>query len=315
MKHDCTAPAFKDILPMGAQNVQACWHYTDDGVQIRSLFWPRPGARGVVYILTGRTEYAEKYGDVAAALVDAGLNVVAIDWRGQGLSQRLLDDPKKGHVGDFWDYQKDLTTVRAFFDQLLKPQPVFMLAHSMGGAIGLRALMQGFDVQAACFSAPMWGIELAPPLTTVAQVLGWGLGMVGADDAYVPSAGPTPYLESQAFEGNTLTDHAPTYARLQDQLRAHPELGLGGPTVRWLNLALDETDALAQMPAPAVPCLTLMGEDEAIVRKDRIISRMEHWPQGRLLRLPGKRHEMLMSDPATQSRLIGDMLDLFTPSV
>ena len=31
-----------------------------------------------------------------------------MDWRGQGGSQRMLSNPRKGHVRGFWEYDRDL---------------------------------------------------------------------------------------------------------------------------------------------------------------------------------------------------------------
>jgi len=64
--------------------------------------------------------------------------VAVMDWRGQGGSDRLLDDPRKGHVGDFADYDADL---RMFMKDIVLPDcppPYTGLGHSMGGAILMR---------------------------------------------------------------------------------------------------------------------------------------------------------------------------------
>ncbi len=50
----------------------------------------------------------EKFFEVIGDLRARGFAVATIDWRGQGGSQRLLPDPRKGHIGDFSAYQLDL---------------------------------------------------------------------------------------------------------------------------------------------------------------------------------------------------------------
>ncbi|MFZ9133728.1 MAG: alpha/beta fold hydrolase, partial [Gemmobacter sp.] len=163
-------------LAQGPEGAEAFRVRAADGVAVRLVVWPRPGARGSVLILPGRTEYAEKYGPVAADLARAGLAAAAIDWRGQGLADRLLPDPMKGHVGHFAEYQADLDACLLALaaregDDL--PRPRLMLAHSMGGAIGLRALLRGAGgFAAAAFSAPMWGLSLGG-----GRALGWALGL------------------------------------------------------------------------------------------------------------------------------------------
>ena len=94
-------------------------------------------------ILPGRTECIEKYGRAARDLVARGYSVISIDWRGQGLADRPLADHHAGHVGDFSEYQQDLDAMLAEAERAGLPKPYFMLAHSMGGAIGLRGLVRG----------------------------------------------------------------------------------------------------------------------------------------------------------------------------
>ena len=82
-----------------------------DGVRLRVGLWPKRDARGTVLIFPGRTEYVEKYGRAASEFAARGYAVATIDWRGQGLSERLIDDPLTGHVFDFADYQIDVAAL------------------------------------------------------------------------------------------------------------------------------------------------------------------------------------------------------------
>src|ERR1700761_9309877 len=81
---------------------------TPDGLTLRYARWEPPaGRKGTVCIFQGRTEYVEKYFETVRDLRARGFAVATFDWRGQGLSQRLLPDPLKGHVQRFSDYQID----------------------------------------------------------------------------------------------------------------------------------------------------------------------------------------------------------------
>ena len=109
---------------------------TPDGVSIRFARWPPPsGRKGTVCIFNGRTEFIEKYFEVARELHARGFAVATIDWRGQGLSERLLRDTRKGHVTNFAKYVIDLET---FMREVVLPDcppPLFALkdADSRGG--------------------------------------------------------------------------------------------------------------------------------------------------------------------------------------
>ena len=132
--------------------------------RVRAAVWPG-GARGAVFLCSGRTEYIEKYGRVIGELTARGFSVVTCDWRGQGLSDRALADPMKGHVGDFAEYQRDVEAVLASPEAAAVGPTRVMICHSMGGAIGLRALVDGrVAPEAVIFSAPMFGLTLSTAL-------------------------------------------------------------------------------------------------------------------------------------------------------
>jgi len=162
------APLFTDIHP-GPEGGMAHWVETSDGKRIRVGHWPVSGAKGTVLLFPGRTEYIEKYGPAASDLAARGLGTIAIDWRGQGLADRLLDDPRVGHVDAFSDYQKDVAAMLRAARALSLPRPFYLLAHSMGGCIGLRAVIEGLPVQAAAFTGPMW-VSISPLTCALSQL-------------------------------------------------------------------------------------------------------------------------------------------------
>lgn len=99
---------FDQVLAEGPENVRAYWVTASDGVRLRVAVWPTQTPRGTIVLFPGRTEYVEKYGRVAQDFTAAGYAVTAIDWRGQGRADRVFEDPRLGHVGEFQDYQKDV---------------------------------------------------------------------------------------------------------------------------------------------------------------------------------------------------------------
>ena len=295
------APLFADIAG-GPPGGKAVWALAGDGVRLRVGVWPGGGG-GTVLLFPGRTEYVEKYGITARALAGAGLATAVIDWRGQGLSERLIGDHALGHVADFSDYQRDVAAMLTVADEMALPAPRYLLAHSMGGAIGLAALGGGLAVRAVAFSAPMWGIALPAGLHPVAAVVARLARLTKLGARAVPgNSGRAPYLLTEPFERNALTHDREMWQRLVDQLRARPELALGAPTLGWLAAALDETARLARLPSPPVPTLTLMGSEEAVVETTAIRTRMSAWPQGQVLQLDGARHEPLMERAGIRRR-------------
>ena len=301
------APLYAEVAdaPPGGR---AVWLTASDGVRIRAAHWPG-GARGTVVIVPGRTECIEKYGVVAADMVAAGYHAVVIDVRGQGLAARLLPDAMVGHVSGFMDYYKDMQALLPMLDEF--PRPRFLLGHSMGGLIALRALAEGFPVARVAFSAPMWGIRFSRSVAPLARGMTGLARLFGRGYAYAPGTGPVTYLLAAPFKGNTLTTHEPTWDWMKRQVIAHPELSLGGPSFQWVQAALAECRALSRLPAPAVPALALLGSAEKIVDPQAIRRRMATWPGSRLVILPGAEHEVLMEAPRLRAEAMRAILDHF----
>ncbi|MEM6740561.1 MAG: alpha/beta hydrolase, partial [Pseudomonadota bacterium] len=141
------APFFAEIADAAAE-AHALWAMAPDGARVR-LALLGEGARGTILLFPGRTEFVEKYGPVGRAFATRGYTVVAVDWRGQGLTERSTQDPAVGHVDRFEQYQHDVAALVQAAGALALPRPWHLIGHSMGGAIGLRALHGGLQVASA----------------------------------------------------------------------------------------------------------------------------------------------------------------------
>ncbi|MHA3977609.1 alpha/beta fold hydrolase [Halovulum sp. GXIMD14794] len=308
------APWHGQIVAGPSPDITA-WVRTADGTRIRVVLWRGKG-RGLVALLQGRAEFAEKYGPTAQRLTGMGFSVMALDWRGQGLSERSEREPMIGHVRRFRDYQHDLRAALSQPDVAAQPGPRLLMAHSMGGAIGLRAIIDGLPVSGAIFSAPMWGIRMggAPDglVRAVTRAYCW-LGMGGRT---IPGGTRKPYLFEQAFEGNVLTSDPYEYTRLLEQIAKVPDLGIGDASIGWLRGALAETAALRRAEQPDIPILTILGSAEVVVSPWAIRSVTAKQPKAELLELEGAKHEVLIETPALQARAwagIGRYLDEVIP--
>ncbi|WP_299840883.1 alpha/beta fold hydrolase [uncultured Jannaschia sp.] len=285
--------------PPGARPV---WVDAADGVRLRAVTWPE-GPRGTVMLFQGRTEYVEKYSYAARELRVRGYATAAIDWRGQGLSPRSSRDPRLGHVRNFGEFQDDVDALLTHCATLDIPRPWHLLAHSMGGLIGLRALHRRSEFTRAVFSAPMWGLPLAPHRRLVGWVASSLASGLGFGERLAPGAAKVADPAAAPFEGNLLTTDSEMFAWMKRQITVHPELALGGPSFGWIWAALREMHRLAREPAPDTPCLTFLGTDEDIVSPDAIHVRMGSWSNGTLEMVEGARHEVLMEGPETRRRL------------
>ena len=299
------APYFADVA---ARDARAVWARASDGARLRVALWPEARARGTVVMFPGRTEYCEKYSDAAREFGARGWAAAAVDWRGQGLADRTGQARHVGHVDDFADFQRDVAAYLAVLEAEGFPKPFHLLAHSMGGLIGLRALVDHPVFARAAFSAPMWGLPLAPGRRMTAFLLSRAGRTLGYGRHEVPASGAQRDPVGQPFEGNLLTSDPAMFAWMKAQLAAHPDLALGGPSLGWLWAALGEMRDRAARPAPDVPCLTLLGTEEGIVDAGAIMDRLDGWEGADLRLYDGARHEVLMEAPETR-RAAFDAMD------
>lgn len=305
-----TAAPFYAAVADGPPGGYALWLHAADGVRLRAAIWAG-GAHGTVLLFPGRTEYVEKYGRAAADLAARGFTTIAIDWRGQGLAERPLTDRMTGHVDDFAAYQKDLDALLRLAQEQALPRPYFILAHSMGGCIALRGLMRKVPVQAAAFTAPMWGISLAPWMRPFAVALSTTASRFGQAHRYAPGTTAKTYVLEAPFTGNVLTTDEGMYGYMRAQVGLHPDLALGGPSMGWLHAALVECQALALLPSPATPVLCALGTAEKVVDTTPVHLRMRQWPSGKLDLYPNAEHEIMMETPVMRARLFDTVATLF----
>lgn len=282
----------------GPDGGAAYWLKTEDGLRIRVGVWAQGGAdggaNGTVFLYPGRTEYIEKYGRAAVDLKERGFATLTIDWRGQGIADRMLKDRATGHVGAFSDFQHDVRAALKLAREMGLPEPYYLMAHSMGGLIGLRSLYENTPFKAAVFSAPMWGIN-APGIRRPLV-----LGIAAIAEAFgfahkrVPGTKEATYVLANPFEGNSLTTDEDMYDYMVRHAKLDSDLTLGGPSLHWLREALLECGDFAVRPAPDTPCVTHLGTDETIVLASAIHERMSDWDAGVLTIVPSARHEVLM---------------------
>ncbi len=291
------------------EGARAFWLTTADGLRIRAVAWTG-GTRGTAVIFTGRAEYAEKYGPMAAELMARGLSVLVADWRGQGLSDRDALRPRLGHVTDFRHYQHDVTAMLALADALDLPRPRWLFAHSMGGTIALRALLERGDLAGAVMSAPMWHLQMGTATRGLTQYMTRMARGIGLGGRLMPGAYSEPSTLAVSFDANALTSDRGRYAWMVEQITAHPELALAGPSIHWTYAALEEMARLYVAPLPRVPVMTFLGSDETVVSASVIRGQMGRMERGELVVLPNAKHEIFMENDATQA-LVWRHVDAF----
>lgn len=281
-------------MPEGGK---ARWLLTNEGPRLRVFTWPgaREG-RGTVFLFGGRTEFAEKYFETVGELRARGFAVVTMDWRGQGLSDRLLADSRKGHIDDFATFDRDLALLMSEVAPAF-PKPWAAFAHSMGGQILIRAAHDHPEwFSRIVFSAPMLGLRFSRTAERAIRALTVALHASGLGARYVPGGTPKAADETP-FEENILTCDEKRYALLQSLIRAEPGLGLGAATVGWLRAAFRSMD-MAAVPgwlgSIKTPILICEAARDALVSSLALRHAAEHLPACSLVTIPDAKHEILI---------------------
>ena len=267
---------------------------TTDGIRIRTSFWAANDPVGTVFVFPGRADYIEKYGGLANFCLSNNLNVIAIDWRGQGLSERLLDDKNIGHIEDFKNYQNDVEVIinEAKDAGLVKPWIIF--AHSMGGLIGLRTLHDNPVFEKVVFTSPMWGIQMPPILKSGASIIMSLISLIGKMETYAPTTSPETRILNEEYEFNKLTSDIRNFKLLRQQLIQHPDLQIGGPSSAWVSAALDEIEFQIGKEPPITPALCFLGEKEEIIDNLAVREFCKNWDSCDLISIPDAKHDLLM---------------------
>lgn len=298
------------IQPFWQQQVQQGQLITPSGLKLAYSFVNPVNARATILLVQGRTESMMKYQELMWELSSQGYAVFTLDHRGQGLSERLLEDRHKGHVENFQDYVDDQ---HLFIEQVVAskraPGPLFLLTHSMGGAVGSLLMAQQPDL----FTAAVLASPMHMPNTEVlfseadgcyiAATLGWMCSDCYAGFVSVP-------YNATPFADNVLTQSAVRYQAFRDQYAKQPQLQLGGPTWQWVNEACDVAD---EMPAVAqriqTPFLILQGGADTVVSnsaQDAFCQNATHSCRG-VVKIESAKHELFIEQDVYRQQAMTEL--------
>ncbi len=292
----CITPS--NPMPEGGR---VAYMRTSDNVQLRYALWRPRGRRnkGTICLVHGRTEFIEKYFETINDFLERGFAVATFDWRGQGGSDRLIGNKKLGYVDQFSDYFTDLQSFHA--DILLPdcPPPYYLVGHSMGGLVSLKASTYDRMMFDRIFlSAPMVEV-LGHPLSMAGMarfaetLCFFGLGHLAA----APNSG---FLTSkELFPGNTLTSDFERYSRSIDIFKERPDLEILAPSLRWAATAFREMALAADQDFPQkmkIPVLMLAAARDEVVSSDAIEQLGLQMRIGHHAVIGAARHELFMEN-------------------
>lgn len=258
------------------------------GVELYSQGWlPDGDPKGVVFIAHGLAEHGGRYAHVGQALAERGYAAYAIDHRGHGRS-----GGKRTLIDSIAQTAADLHAFMAVQRDHHPGVPVFLLGHSMGGAIAFAfALEHQSELSGLILSAPALVIENVNPVTVaVGRLLSRvapGAGVLQLDGTAV-SRDPDVV---KAYDTDPLNYRGKVAARTGAEI---------------LDIA---SSAAERLPEITVPLLVFQGTADRLVspKAATLVYDRAGSADKTLKRYEGLYHET-MNEPE-QAEVIGTVLD------
>jgi len=285
---------------------------TPDKRHLRGGIWElsQGTKRAICVLLNGHTEFLEKYEEVANELRARGFEVVSMDWRGQGASERRAYGNRAGHVGNFDEYDSDLTAlmlqaVAPIQRSLPTPLPVIALAHSMGAHILLRYLHDHpRRIHCAVLVAPMLDVHTGKYSPQQVNFVTTVFNLRKPSTRFVFGVEERDPLDL-TFEENAVTSDRARFERTQTLIKAQPFLRIFGPTFGWLGAALRSMRRMRRKTYAqeiTTPLLVFGAGRDRVVHIQAIRDFVQHLPKARYVEIEDAQHEILMENDAIRGR-------------
>jgi lysophospholipase len=270
---------------------------TSDGIHLRYAHWQaikRP-SKGTVLILSGRTEFIEKYFETVSDLRLRGFGVLVFDWRGQGGSSRLLNNRKKGYIEDFDQYVIDFNTI---LEEVALPDcvaPFYILGHSTGSLVALMSMpAEKNRIRRMVLTSPLLALNSLPFSQSTLKYLCGTATTLGMGEAYIDQGAKS--MSTRMFKANMLTSDTARFLRNREFAIAYPDLVIGGATVRWIYAACKAMEQLADPEFRAqlsVPALLVGAGHDQVVSSKAAEELGDNVNTATCLIIDGARHEQL----------------------
>ena len=214
-----------------------------DNKRLRVALWNINSDEGTIILQSGRTEFIEKYYEVIEGFISRGYCVAAMDWRGQGLSDRTCKNIRLGHIDSFEEYDKDLIKTLEIYNKIC-PKPWIGFGHSMGGCLMASNFVENQEIyKALILCAPMLSIQSRSSLRILVSVLG-SVSSIGFKDFAINKPNwdhEQGWLEEE-FNDNFLTSDQYRFNRVYRLISKEHALGVKGLSLGWIYEAIKRTN-------------------------------------------------------------------------
>lgn len=254
-------------------------------------------ANGIVVIVHGFSESAEKYAEIIYYFFQAGYQVYISDVRGHGRSVRTVDDLSMIHIDRYDSYLTDLEYLAENIAKKENPGlPLYLYGHSMGGGISAAFLEKRPDLfQKAILTSPM-----IRPLTggvpfCLARMIAIAQTLIGHGQQYV--------VGQHVFQADEPFEDSPSVCKVRYEYYYAKRLSeerfqTTGASYSWLRAATRLSKNILKKKncnRIQAPILLFQAEDETFVdnsAQERFANQVESVT---LIPVAGTKHEIYMS--------------------
>ncbi len=276
-----------------------------DGKRIRLITWNLFGENegsGTVLIQQGHNEFIEKYYETIQEFIDRKYNVVAFDWRGQGMSERMINDNRKQYIEDFNIHINDLEFIldNAILNKFNKP--LIGIGHSMGGCIMLSALkFHANKFDKIILSAPMLGFRSEKLLMILIDIFYLFL----PKSLFLPGSKPNMGKETP-FNENDLTTDQKRYKRTQKLVRLKKDIRLWGITIAWAKAVKNHFNLIRNngwLENVKSEILIINSINDRVVSSKHIVEMAKKLKNTRIINFENCEHEIFMEKDIHRKKL------------
>jgi len=272
-----------------------------DGKKLRVAIWNINSDKGTIILQSGRTEFIEKYYEVIEGFISRGYCVAAMDWRGQGLSERTAKNIRLGHIDNFEEYDKDLIKTLELYRPLC-PKPWIGFGHSMGGCLMAGSLVKNEENYAGLIlCAPMLSIQSRSSLRIIVSVLG-SISSASFKEFAIdkPSWDQEKGWLEEEFNDNFLTSDQYRFNRVYRLISKEHDLGVKGLSLGWIYEAIKRTNQFKDKKWGSnieKSCLLLNATQDRLVSPSSNVQILSRFKNSHIENIDS-RHEIFMeSDP------------------
>lgn len=307
-------------FPQGIADItsklDACRHegYFDsfDGKPLYYEYYLVQGSRASVVLLHGLSEFTKKFYEITYYLLQRGYNVFMYDQRCHGKSCRLTEQAHLLHVDCFDHYVRDLEQFMQQVVHKVSQLPLYLYAHSMGGAVAAMYLAKNREtVCKAVLSAPLIDPVVNTRNAATARFLVRMLRLKHGSKGR--------FLFSRDFDPQTPfrpeSDGSAVRFAHNMRLRSEDERYQTSPmSIGWVLSSLKVRSALLKKRVTKgiqTPVLLISAEKDRVVKTDAHYAFADRCDACTLVSIPQATHAMLAGTDEILQRHIGLVTEFF----